>query len=383
MRLKYLAFSLFAVGFVLWDSPAFAQRGRGGGGRGGYGGGMPRGGFGGGGYGGGAGRGYGGGGDSMSAAGRTGPGSYSTGQHSVSSGPGGYSESTSSNTYQRQPGGAVGGPYSGAGALPGAGFGRPGVGPGGVGAAPGAGYGAYGNRYGAYGNYGTHYAGWDGLGAGYWGGGGYPYYNAAMYAGYPRAWAPTNMAAGSLYSNPGYGGMSGQLGMNAQPAPYDYGSNVVVQPGAVYVNGDQVGTPQQFEDQAKQLAAAGQAQPDAAAQWLPLGVFAVVDANGTGSDHIFQIAVNPQGIIRGNFHDRQKNQVEPISGSVDKNTQRAAWTIGSDQTPVYDAGIANLTTDSTTILVHTGGGQSHQVTLARLQPPAQAPAGDGATAARP
>ncbi len=203
-----------------------------------------------------------------------------------------------------------------------------------------------------------------------------------MYAGYPNSWAPTNMAAGSLYNNPGYGAMSGQLGMNAQPVPYDYGSNVVVQPNAVYVNGDQAGTPQQFEDQAKQLAAAGQAaQPDPNAQWLPLGIFAVVDGNGQGSDHIFQLAVNPQGIIRGNYHDRQKNQVEKISGSVNKATQRTAWTIGSDQTPVYDAGIANLTKDSTTILVHTGGGQSHQVTLARLQPPEQAPPAAGPAAA--
>ncbi len=59
MRLKHLALCLFSVGFLLSDSPAFAQRG----GRGGYGGGMPRGGFGGGGYGGGAQRGgYGAGG---------------------------------------------------------------------------------------------------------------------------------------------------------------------------------------------------------------------------------------------------------------------------------------------------------------------------------
>jgi hypothetical protein len=204
-----------------------------------------------------------------------------------------------------------------------------------------------------------------------------------MYAGYPGAWTAPNMAAGSLYTNPGYGAMSGQLGMNAQPAPYDYGSNVVVQPDAVYVNGDQTGTPQQFEDQATQLANAGQGQPDPNSQWVPMGVFAVVDPDSTGPKYSFQIAVNPQGLIRGNFHDVQKNQVQPISGSVDKQTQRAAWTVGSDKMPVYDAGIANLTKDSTTVLVHTGGGQSHQVTLARLQPPEQSPPADGAAAARP
>ncbi len=385
MRLKHLALCLFSVGFLLSDSPAFAQRG----GRGGYGGGMPRGGFGGGGYGGGAQRGgYGAGGGAQRGYGGD------TAQHSVSSGPGGYQENTSYSSSGRPgAGGAYGGPASGRGVLPGAGYGRPGVGVGGagsgLGARPGAGWGAAGVP-GGYG-YGTHYAGYDGLGAG-WGAGagyraagaGYPNYSAAMYAGYPGAWAPANMASASLYNNPGYGATSGQLGLNAQPAPYDYGSNVVVQPDAVYVNGDQAGTPQQYEDQAKQLAGAGQsAQPDPDAKWLPVGIFAVAEGDPASADSVFQIAVNPQGIIRGNYHNRRTNKVEPISGSVDKQTQRAAWVIGSDKTPVYDAGIANLIKDSTTILVHTGRGQSHQVTLVRLQPPEQSPAADAGPAARP
>jgi hypothetical protein len=69
---------------------------------------------------------------------------------------------------------------------------------------------------------------------------------------------------------------------------------------------------------------------------------------------------------------------------VDKSSQRAAWTIGSDKTPVYEAGIANLTKNSAPILVQLGGGQSHQMTLVRLQPPAQdSGAGDRPAAAQP
>jgi hypothetical protein len=205
-----------------------------------------------------------------------------------------------------------------------------------------------------------------------------------MYAGYPGAWPMTGVGNASLYSNPGYGSTASQVGLNATPAPYDYGSNVVVQPDAVYVNGDSVGTPQQFEDQAKQIAGTGQAaQPDPNGKWLPIGVFAVVPQGATSSDNVFQLAVNPDGIIRGNFNTISSKQVEPIIGAVDKASQRAAWTIGKDQFPVYDAGIANLTKDSTPILVHSGDGQSHQVTLVRLQPPEQAPAADGGAAARP
>jgi len=152
--------------------------------------------------------------------------------------------------------------------------------------------------------------------------------------------------------------------------PYDYGSNVVVQPSAVYVNGDTTATPQEYTDQASQIASAGQAsEPAPDSKWLPLGVFAVVEGNATSSDDVFQLAVNPQGTIRGNYQNVQSKDVESISGSVDKQSQRAAWTIGSDKSPVYEAGIANLTKDSVPILVHLDGGETHQLTLIRLQDP--------------
>jgi hypothetical protein len=264
--------------------------------------------------------------------------------------------------------GGVGGPASGAGALPGAGFGRAG--------APGDhGYGEA-ARYG----YGTHYEGDTALYAqrnSFVGGAGaYPAYSPAMYSAYPGAWTATNMAGGSLYANPGYGAVAGQVGMAQQPMPYDYGSNVVAQPTAVYVNGDNVGTPQQYASQASGIAAAGNAQPAQGTQWQPLGVFAMVDSGQTSSDDIFQLAISPQGILRGNYHNLKDNSVTPLAGAVDPKTQRAAWTIGGDQTPVYEAGIANLTRDQTTMLLHLPDGQQRQFSLIRLPDPTQA-AGEG------
>jgi hypothetical protein len=200
----------------------------------------------------------------------------------------------------------------------------------------------------------------------------YPAYGAALYAGYPNAWAPKNLTSTSVYVNPGYGVVAGQLGLPATPVPYDYGGNVVAQSNAVYVNGDAAGTPQEYADQASQIAGTGQSAPsNEDSKWLPLGVFAIVEGDQTSSNDTFQLAVNPQGIIRGNYHNLQSNDVESLSGSVDKSTQRAAWTIGTDQFPVYEAGIANLTKDATPLLVHTGDGQSRQLTLIRLPEPPQ------------
>lgn len=247
--------------------------------------------------------------------------------------------------------------------------------PGGIGSPA---YGAYG-AYGADRRYGTYYTSAAALDtqAAAFRAADYRRYDTAALAAYSNAWRPTNVVTSSLYTHPGYGGLARGLGLAAQPVPYDYGGNVVAQSDAMYVNGDAAGTPQEYAAQASQFAAAGQAAtPADDAKWLPLGVFAICSGDETSSNDIFQLAVNQQGIIRGNYHNVQTDDMEPISGSVDKTSQRAAWTIGSDQAPVYEAGIANLTKDATPILVHTADGQSTQMTLIRLEePPADAASG--------
>lgn len=49
--------------------------------------------------------------------------------------------------------------------------------------------------------------------------------------------------------------------------------------------------------------------------------------------------------------------------------QRAAWTVGERKTPVYEAGIANLTKNETTMLVHYDKDRSQQYTLIRVEEP--------------
>lgn len=279
-----------------------------------------------------------------------------------------------------RPGAGVGGPASGVGVRPGVGAGsagvgvRPGYGAGGVGG-PASGIGVLpGAGAGRAGVPGTHYVSAAALGdqATAVRAVGYANYSPKVFAGYASAWPPANLTTGSLYTHPGYSSLAVGLKMAAQPVPYDYGGNVVVQSDAVYVNGDPAGTTQEYADQAGQLAASGRAaEPADTSKWLPLGVFALVEGDATTSDDIFQLAVNPQGVIRGNYHNTQSDQVEPISGSVDKKTQRAAWTIGKDEVPIYDSGVGNLTKDATPILVHLGDGQTRQVNLIRLEQPAQ------------
>ena len=52
----------------------------------------------------------------------------------------------------------------------------------------------------------------------------------------------------------------------------------------------------------------------------------------TTSNNIFQLAVDKNGIIRGNYYDGLMDTTTPVYGSVQKSTQRVAWTIGKRRT---------------------------------------------------
>jgi hypothetical protein len=199
----------------------------------------------------------------------------------------------------------------------------------------------------------------------------YPNYTPGAYAAHPNAWPATNLANNSLYAHPNYGAVAGYAGLPQQSQPYQFGGNVVVQPQAVYVNGDNVGSPQQYSSQASQIAAAGSGNPPVNSSWQPLGVFAMVEGDQKTADDTFQLAINKQGMLRGNYHNLKDNSMVSLSGSVDSKTQRAAWTIGGDKSPIYEAGIADLTGNESTMLIHTPDGQIRQFTLVRLDQPSQ------------
>ena len=57
---------------------------------------------------------------------------------------------------------------------------------------------------------------------------------------------------------------------------------------------------------------------------------------------------------------------------VDKESQRAAWTVAGKSRPIMETGIANLTTDTGSALVHFDDGSTQQCLLVRLEEPAAA-----------
>ena len=296
------------------------------------------------------------------AAGRTGaisgPGGTAVGRTGAVSGPGGTAVGRA---------GAVAGPGGVAAGRAGAAVGPGGAAVGRTGAISTA-NGTYYRSAGAISGQGAYVrAGWGGYGYG-------NYFTGAWAGRYPGYWFPGKWAGAAAWTAAAWGSVAGYGGYPEDSTAYDYGSSAVYEGDTVYVNGDNVGTAEEYSEQATVIADTGkQAEAPVDGDWMPLGVFAMVQGEETKSNDIFQLAMNKDGVIRGNYYNALTDSTEPVYGSVDKKTQRAAWTVGDRKTPVYEAGIVNLTKDDTTMMVHYGKGNSQQFSLFRLEKPEEAP----------
>ena len=164
----------------------------------------------------------------------------------------------------------------------------------------------------------------------------------------------------------GYGGYA------SEPVYYDYGTTTVYNDDSVYVNGEAIATQEQYATQATELAASAATVPPAPAdQVTPLGVFGMVQGDEKTATQFVQLAIDQQGIISGEYYNGTTDQTEPLAGAVDKMSQRAAWTVADRSNIVYEAGIANLTKDETTMLIHYGTDKTQQWILVRIPEPTE------------
>ena len=211
---------------------------------------------------------------------------------------------------------------------------------------------------------------------------GYGAFNRGWYARYPGAWYAHGFAAG-VWASTSWEDVNSWFGVGWPAVSYDYGDNIYYQDGDVYSNCQPMATSAEYYQSAADLAQTGAqadvgesaapASDDALAgdqanpQWLPLGVFEAVPANEKSSKMTFQLAVNKEGIVRGNYFNTGDNNVQQIQGAVDKTTQRITWFVADRKDTIFDAGLYNLTKDEATVLVHEGADKTQQWTLVRLK----------------
>jgi hypothetical protein len=161
-----------------------------------------------------------------------------------------------------------------------------------------------------------------------------------------------------------------------QPPVYDYGVNVVYQGDYVYVDGKRTASATEYANQAIALANEPAVQPPVPAppesgkqpDWLPLGVWALAQEEKGDAYMFFQISINKDGVVSGAYQNALSGEKSPISGQVDKKTQRVAWRIGTNNT-VIETGLQNLTQDVASCLVHFGPDTTQTWLLVRLKQP--------------
>ena len=196
-------------------------------------------------------------------------------------------------------------------------------------------------------------------------------FERSWYAAHPDAWHAAGWAAGDSWNAASWSALVPALGLavSVQPIPYDYGANITYQGNQVYSGGQPVASCDQYYQQAAALAQSAPPPDPRSPDWIPLGVFALVQTEQSTPQYVMQLGLNKSGAIAGNYCDLISKAVHPIQGAVDRNTQRVAWTVGSNKNTVGETGLANLTKNEAPVLLHIGPDKTQQWLLVRLPPP--------------
>src|SRR5262249_49912218 len=106
----------------------------------------------------------------------------------------------------------------------------------------------------------------------------YNCFHGGWWGRYPGAWrAAAWTTAGAVWAAATWGSCASYCGYPPEPVYYDYGSNVVYEGDTVYINGDSVGTQEEYAREAIVIADTGKkAEASTEEEWLSLGVFAMV-----------------------------------------------------------------------------------------------------------
>jgi len=162
------------------------------------------------------------------------------------------------------------------------------------------------------------------------------------------------------------------------PAPidYDFGVNIVDDGQYVYRDSGPPVPVAQETSQVTQLANS-QSQvlaPTAPGQGLstdfdPLGVWSLVQQEQGDATMFLQLSVNKEGAICGAYDNILTGEKAPVSGRVDKATQRVAFHFGNNQNTVVEAGVFDLCQDTASCVVHFGSGNPQNWLLVRLPAP--------------
>lgn len=160
---------------------------------------------------------------------------------------------------------------------------------------------------------------------------------------------------------------------NSPPVYYSYGDNLYYEGDNVYYNNEVVSTTEEYAMQAQTIAASVPEVEPENVEWMPLGVFALTqdDVSAEDATLFLQLAISKEGIIAGTFQNTATDESFEVEGTVDQESQRAAWGKVGASWPIMETGIYNLTENEAGALLHFEDGQTQQWEMIRLDEPAE------------
>ncbi|MFM8497289.1 MAG: hypothetical protein ACKOEM_17470 [Planctomycetia bacterium] len=174
-------------------------------------------------------------------------------------------------------------------------------------------------------------------------------FTGAWYAEHPNAWRYTHPYA-DWWVVAGAAGLGSWLGYSIAASSATATSTTTTTADAT----------------ASASAATAPAAPPADLEWMPLGVFAVAP-QGTEQAHIYQqLAVSRKGELKGNSYDAVSDAVQPITGTIDRDSRKATWKVGTGAT--FETTLDALVTTPSTVTMKAGS-TSQTWDLVRMEKP--------------
>ena len=194
-------------------------------------------------------------------------------------------------------------------------------------------------------------------------------FSPAWYADHPGAWQYTHPHA-DAWAVAGIGATAAWLGLGsgygyvASDTYYTSDDGTTEEEPAT----DEVQTEQESQPQdAAQLAAIGAKDVPNDTQFLPLGVYALAPQGHNDATAVLQLSVTKDGILRGSYCDLVSDQGQTVFGAIDKQSRKAAWTIGEGGRTVFETTLESLTQTDGQVALEFPGGEVKQFTLARFE----------------
>ena len=97
--------------------------------------------------------------------------------------------------------------------------------------------------------------------------------------------------------------------------------------------------------------------PSLYGEWYPLGVYSLMTGPDDVGMRVLQLAVDRRGRINGNYFDMITDSDHSVSGVIDRQTQRAEWSLNQNPNVQFRASIMRLLQPYGTITVQVPGGE--------------------------